>query len=103
MKTFDELTPEEKSLAIRSETAIICEMLATGDMILPDPDAQTQVHTARMVARRRLTPQFAPQYIYNALKIYIDSMVASLVKSNLYSEPHEVVREDIVGMANRLH
>lgn len=103
MKTFNDLTPEEKTLAIRFETQIVCEMLANGEMILPDPEAQTRVHTARMTARRRLTPEHAPQYVYQSLKVYIDSMVASLVKTNLYSEPHEVVRDSIVGMAAPFH
>ena len=103
MKTFKELKPEEKTLAIRMEVHLICEMLASGEMVLPDLEAQTRVHTARMTAVRRLTPEHAPQYIYGSLKVYIDSMAASLVETNLYSEPHEVVRDSIVGMADPFH
>lgn len=97
MKLFKDLTPGEQDLALDLERENLLSCLVDGTMVSDDPTVQGKVNLFIGLCARRRTSELATKYIYAACKLKIDSIVAGMVQSNLYSEPQEVVINNVVG------
>lgn len=102
MKLFKDLTPPEQDLAIELERVNLIEALAKRQMFVQDELLQTRIDSLIVMAARRRTPELAPQYIYAHCKAKIDVIVGGMVQANLYSEPSEVVINNVVGTVPQL-
>ena len=95
MKTFEELTPEQKEKAI-----VICVNNILHDIIECNrkfKGLQARINKAWKEAERMKTPWFVHEYIMDTCEDDIKAMAETHAQNSLYPEPQEHVIDNVIG------
>lgn len=95
MKTFEQLTKEQKAKAVEGETNSLLEAICSGAIRFNDrlnkDKLQARIDTALKKAESMGTPWFASEYIMDTCKDDIIGMAQCSAEDALYAEEHEHV------------
>ena len=93
MKTYDQLSEDEKTRAIEASTnrllSAICEGVLRFNDELNGDDLQARIDGAFAKAEKMRTPWFASAYVMEAARDEIEGMARFDAEDALYPEPHE--------------
>ena len=96
MKTFNELTVEQKQAAIKHETDSFLKAIIEGAIKFEGGDIQARIDAAWKAAEARQTPWFVGEYIMDTCRADIELMATDSAEETLYTEPGEHVIRGIV-------
>jgi hypothetical protein len=101
MKTWEQLSPDEKLRATAKATGSLLEAILEGTFRFNDElnkdDLQARIDGAITEAEKLHTPWFAGEIIMERAGEEIESMAICDAKDALYPEPCELVLEGIAG------
>jgi hypothetical protein len=95
VKTYNELTDEQKASALRKATDSLLKAIVEGRIWLDDDlnhdDLQARIDAAMAKCERLKTPWFAAECIMETCKDDIEGMALCDAQDALYVEPGEIV------------
>ena len=93
MKTYNQLTEDQKTEAFNKRLSNLLEMIIEGAIVFNDneneDDLQARINTAWEKANRMQTPWFIGEYIMDTCSEEIKGMVQCDIEEALYPEQNE--------------
>lgn len=92
MKTFDELTAQQQSLACEVALLKILAKISEGSARFPGlPSIQAKLEAAAAEDERLKSPSYMHQFVLNNYKAELDVFAGQYARSAFYREPGDLV------------